>query len=131
MKLSPRHKTIATATMAVIIVAVLYIYASEDPESSRWFPRCFFHELTGLQCPSCGNQRALHALLHGHPCAALANNLFLIVMIPIAAATAITTLLPYNALSLKIKSTVISRRGLMIFVALYFAWWIIRNIAGI
>lgn len=30
----------------------------------NWTP-CFFHQLTGWPCPSCGSTRAFHALLQG------------------------------------------------------------------
>ncbi len=36
-----------------------------DPATSRFFPPCLFHALTGLHCPGCGSLRAFHALLHG------------------------------------------------------------------
>lgn len=35
---------------------------------------CWFHEITGLNCPGCGNTRAVTALLHMHPFLALHNN---------------------------------------------------------
>jgi len=49
------------------IVAVLYVF---PPEQARFFPRCAFHALTGLQCPGCGGLRASHQLLHGNFAAA-------------------------------------------------------------
>ena len=41
---------------------VLYTF---PPATSRWYPQCTFHQLTGLDCPGCGVTRALHHLLHG------------------------------------------------------------------
>jgi hypothetical protein len=49
------------------IATVLYVF---PPEQVRFFPRCVFHALTGLQCPGCGGLRAAHQLLHGNLAAA-------------------------------------------------------------
>jgi hypothetical protein len=62
--------------------AILYRF---DPETVHFFPRCVFHELTGLQCPGCGTTRALHHLLHGDLAGALHFNAMLFVVAPFAA----------------------------------------------
>lgn len=49
------------------VAAVLYFF---PPEQARFFPRCVFQSLTGLQCPGCGGLRASHQLLHGNLAAA-------------------------------------------------------------
>jgi hypothetical protein len=41
------------------------VYFAFNPEDS-YFPPCPFYRLTGLQCPGCGTQRAIHSLLHLH-----------------------------------------------------------------
>ena len=53
-----------------------------DPSASAWFPRCLFHELTGLYCPGCGVQRALHALVHGRVADALGFNALATLSLP-------------------------------------------------
>jgi hypothetical protein len=53
--------------------------AAFDPAVTWWFPSCPLHVLTGWLCPLCGSLRAVHALLVGHPLAALAFNPLLIV----------------------------------------------------
>lgn len=56
-----------------------------DPATSRLFWPCPFHWLTGLHCPGCGAQRALHALLHGRVVEALSANAFaVLVVFPLA-----------------------------------------------
>ena len=71
----------ALGALAVIAVgAVLFWF---DPAQYRFYPFCFFHELTGLNCPGCGGTRALHWLLHGNVMAALHANALLVISLPL------------------------------------------------
>jgi hypothetical protein len=67
---------------ALAVVLVLFFL---NPETAGVYPVCLFHRLTGLDCPSCGSLRALHALLHGHWASALRDNLMLVVSLPLLA----------------------------------------------
>jgi len=42
---------------------VLFLF---DPSQYHFYPRCVMYTTTGLLCPGCGSQRALHHLFHGH-----------------------------------------------------------------
>ena len=59
--------------LALLGVSLLAL-AVWDPATTAWFPSCPFYALTGWQCPLCGSLRAVHALLHGAPLAALTFN---------------------------------------------------------
>ncbi|WP_380906181.1 DUF2752 domain-containing protein [Sphingobacterium suaedae] len=61
---------------------VVYIYYTFDPSAHGWFPRCPMKALTGLECPGCGSQRAIHALLHGDVRRAFQHNALLLPFIP-------------------------------------------------
>jgi hypothetical protein len=50
-------------TAAALVAAVVYFVL--DPAQYALFPKCPFHTLTGWECPGCGSQRTIHALLHG------------------------------------------------------------------
>lgn len=67
--------------VAVLVVAGV-VYFLVDPSETRWMPQCPVHMLTGLQCPGCGAQRLIHALLHGDIGAAWHANAFLLLSIP-------------------------------------------------
>ncbi len=67
----------------VILIGI--IYSLFDP-TSPFFPGCPVKMLTGLDCPGCGSQRALHALLRGHVAEAFAFNPIVFVLGPYAIA---------------------------------------------
>jgi len=68
------------ALVALAAAVCLFVF---DPTQVRFFPRCVFHQLTGLHCPGCGGQRALHHLLHGEFGAALHHNVLLVALLPL------------------------------------------------
>jgi hypothetical protein len=63
------------------------------PEGQFFFPRCTFHEWTGLQCPGCGGLRATHELLHGHLAEAWRLNALFVTSLPLVAWTAVALLI--------------------------------------
>jgi hypothetical protein len=67
------------ATAALAILVALYRFS---PEESSFFPKCYFHYLTGLHCPGCGATRCAHSLLHGEIRQAAAWNILFLVSIP-------------------------------------------------
>ena len=87
-RITPTVKYIVTAAVILLIVALYFIY---DPGKSALAPKCIFHEMTGLDCPGCGSQRMLHALLHGDLQGAWQANAFLLCMLPVIATVAAAT----------------------------------------
>lgn len=76
----------------IFIIAALImgaVYAFFDPAETVWMPKCPVHLLTGFDCPGCGSQRALHALLHGDISGAFRANAILFLIIPVVAVMAI------------------------------------------
>ena len=59
---------------------ILYFF---DPNQYSFYPRCLFHQTTGLFCPGCGSLRAIHQLLHGHLMAAARLNALLVLSLPV------------------------------------------------
>jgi hypothetical protein len=66
-----------------LLFGVALLYWWYDPAASGRFPSCPFHHFTGLFCPGCGSQRALHSLLHGHILKAADYNLVLVLYLPL------------------------------------------------
>lgn len=79
-----RHRAIGALALTAGVLAALLVYYRLDP-SQHFFPRCPLHWLTGLHCPGCGTQRALHALLHCHWQQAAGHNLLAALYAPVVA----------------------------------------------
>lgn len=77
-------RSLRLAVGAALVGAVV-VYGVFDPAQAAWFPRCGFHDWTGLCCPGCGGQRALHALLELRLGEALRANALTVVMLPLIA----------------------------------------------
>ncbi|TQI94126.1 uncharacterized protein DUF2752 [Amycolatopsis cihanbeyliensis] len=94
---------------------------------------CWFHALTGLDCPFCGGSRALGALLHGDPVAAIGYNAFaVLVLLPVAVVVLValarwevgraTRWWPAGARGLRLA---------LLLGALTMAWWVLRDLPGL
>ncbi|MFN2352836.1 MAG: DUF2752 domain-containing protein [Kiritimatiellia bacterium] len=79
-----RRNPMAAACAAAIALplAVLFLF---NPATTRFFPPCPVHCVTGFYCPGCGSLRAMHNLLHGHLVEAMSRNPLMVVSIPIVA----------------------------------------------
>lgn len=114
----------------VAIVGAALLYRAVDPSHSLWLPRCPFHALTGLECPACGGQRALHALLLGRVGDALRFNPFLVVSVPYLLAVAWTSL-DSGRLAVRLRPLVQHRCVAWGYCVLFVVWWVVRNLPGV
>lgn len=117
---------IACALVLMALAAVvLYVF---DPSEYVFMPKCPFKMLTGLDCPGCGFQRAMHALLHGHVAEAIRFNVFLVVAVPYLLALLVANFLCTEHRKAKLLAILESRTAIWIYVVLYVAWMVIRNV---
>ena len=70
---APPERWPALLVVASGLGAAVALFAF-NPSDYHFYPVCFFHRLTGLDCPGCGTLRAAHQLLHGHLREAFALN---------------------------------------------------------
>ncbi|MDY4043358.1 MAG: DUF2752 domain-containing protein [Marinifilaceae bacterium] len=111
-----------------LVLAIALVLFLVNPEKSIWIPKCPFYVLTGLQCPACGTQRAIHQFLHLNFQAAFAYNPFMIISIPYLLALATVEWFdPHHKLQ-RLKTFCHDRRVIYTYIVLFFAWWIIRNL---
>jgi len=75
------YTTLGTA--AVFAGALTYVGVVDPHREGSLFPPCPFKLLTGWNCPGCGGLRMTHDLLHGDLAAAVTDNVFLLVGLPL------------------------------------------------
>jgi len=115
--------------IVVVLIAVFFIYKLYNPLDSVYFPKCPFKELTGLECPGCGSQRAIHALLNGNIGEALKANILLVLAIPYLITGFIFDLVKSNNPSfLKWRKLLFGEKAIYILLAIIIGFWILRNV---
>jgi len=113
--------------LAGLVLPVGALLFRVDPGRSSLYPRCPFHDLTGLHCPGCGSLRALHQLLHGRPLAALDLNPLLVLSLPILGHAAL------GGVGLRWRGRPLPRlewpaRGVRWLLGLILLFWLLRNL---
>lgn len=122
---SGRRRILLAGAIALAAVALVAIYALLDPAAYP-FPKCSLKALTGLDCPGCGSQRAIHALLHGRVAEAWHYNAALFVGVPLIAVLLAVEARP-EAWP-RVHAVLTSRPFILLLAAAVTAWWIGRNI---
>lgn len=84
-RLSPVNRYALLALVVVLGVSGALILFWFNPEQHSFFPVCPLYRFTGLYCPGCGAQRALHQLAHGHLLLALHFNPLFMLSLPFLA----------------------------------------------
>lgn len=86
MPLTTRQRFLVRGTLVVLalggIVAGLAVLGAFPPTADSWYPKCTFHQQTGLHCPGCGLTRATHAALNGRIVEAVSQNVLVFAVVP-------------------------------------------------
>lgn len=114
---------------SIVIFVLGLIYYKFNPGNIAIFPKCPFLLLTGLKCPGCGSQRAIHCLLHLDIQGALMYNFLLVASLPVIAILVYAEIVKNKKPILYIKL----HKAKYIWTIFWFVigWWIIRNILDI
>lgn len=112
--------------IALVVVVLVGVYSWVNPRGEL-MPRCPFKWLTGYDCPACGNQRALYALLHGDWVGAWRYNPFVWVAMPYFLLVVFTTYDP-SSLARRWRPRVQHPKVVLVFLAVTLLWWVGRNV---
>ena len=123
------HKNIRSGAVILLFLLLAVVYANFDPELVDFFPACPFHSLTGVLCPGCGSQRALHHLLNLQVQSAYYYNPLLIISLPYIAAGAFVDHHPNPSQTLlKFRQFFFGRKAIFLVLFIIIAFWILRNL---
>lgn len=122
------RRIIVLGIAAAVLAGVIALYAWADPAEAP-FPKCMFRSLTGLSCPGCGSQRAIHALLHADVAAAWRLNALFVIEIPLIALLALSWALGDR--TPRLRRLLAARPLILAILAAIIIWTIVRNILHI
>ena len=119
------RRPLIVLTVAAVGIVLIAVYGMFDPESG-FFPRCPWKMLTGFDCPGCGSQRAIHALLTGHPVEACRYNMMLPLLMPYALLLILLELFPRR--SPRLRAALTSQAAIWLTLLALVLWTLLRNI---
>ena len=119
---SPARLYGALGAGAVLTGALAYIGLG-DPHSPHFmFPLCPFKAVTGWNCPACGGLRMTHDLLHGDFGAAVVDNVFLLVGLPMLAV--------WLLVRWRRGQSLMPKPAFAVVVVAAITWTVVRNLPG-
>lgn len=110
-----------------LLGGLLLFYAFNPAEQSFFIP-CPFHFLTGLHCPGCGSQRALHQLVHFNMYGAFRYNPLLVLSLPILIYSVGITIYNFIYQTKYRVSFFYNNTFIYTYFGIVVAFWILRNI---
>ncbi len=123
------NKLIKWGSIILILFILVFLYKNINPYLSPYFPKCPFKVLTGLKCPGCGSQRAIHFLLNFDFINAMKENVILVFLLPYLFIGFVFDLIEKpGVLVLKWRKRLFGSRMIYITFSIIIAFWIIRNL---
>lgn len=129
-KIAISHRLLILLGVLIGII-IIVVYSTIDPMRYKVMLPCSFKLLTGLQCPACGMQRALYAMLHGHWREAIEYNYFFIFSVPYAGLLTIASVLPAGLWKDKCMKALEHKYVVNLYVIAFFIWFVVRNVLHI
>ena len=112
----------ALGSGALLAGALGYVGLVDPHKPDSVFPICPFRLLTGWNCPACGGLRMVHDVLHADLAAAITDNVFLLVGIPLLAG--------WILLRRRSGKSALPLAAAATFLIATLAWTVVRNLPG-
>lgn len=114
--------------IVVFLIAGLVFYYFIDPLSANFIIKCPFKAITGLDCPGCGSQRAVHELLHGNFKQAFVDNALFIIALPYAFVGILFEWFSLKYKYPKIRKFLFGKTAIYFVAAIIILFFIMRNL---
>lgn len=114
---------------SIVLLLLILVYYSFNPSNMAIFPKCPFLLLTGLKCPGCGSQRAIHCLLHFDIIGAIKYNFLLVAFLPVIVVLIYAEMIKGKNPALYVKLH--KAKYIWTIFMTTISWWIIRNVFNI
>lgn len=121
-------KYLLITVAAIFAAAVIFLFFYIDPNVYPFFPKCPFLVVTGLECPGCGSQRAIHQLLHMNIAGAFYQNPLLVLYVPYVSIGLYLEYLGGKERFPQIRNFLFGKTAAIIILGSIILFWIVRNI---
>lgn len=115
-------RLVGLGTGVVLAASLAYTGLVDPHRPGSLFPPCPFKLLTGWNCPACGGLRMMHDLLHGDIGAAVVDNVFLLVGLPL--------LTLWVVARRRQNRPAFSPAAIVTLAVITITWTVIRNLPG-
>lgn len=112
----------ALGTGALLAGGLAYVGLGDPHSPDFVFPACPFKALTGWNCPTCGGLRRTHDVLHGDLGAAVVDNVFLLIGLPLLGI--------WLAVRWRQGKQLMTIPAIVVIAVAVIAWTVIRNLPG-
>lgn len=115
--------------VSVVFTTLTFLYTYIDPATSSIFPKCPLYASTGIKCPGCGSQRALHQIIHLDFITAFHFNPLLVLSLPYILLTAYLDVKKNKtSREMKLRNVLFGVKTMYIILTVIILYWIFRNI---
>lgn len=122
-------KILKIILISIILILLCVVYFFYDPSQYSFFPKCPLLNYTGIQCPGCGSQRALHDLFNLNFSGAIQHNFLMVLSIPyIIGGYYFELKKKWSSKEEKIRNTLYSTKAIWTVFVVVIVFWIGRNV---
>jgi hypothetical protein len=122
-----KSKPIFPILIAIMLLGVLLLYFFWNPSNNNFFPKCPLYSLTGIYCPGCGSQRAMHQIIHGNIIEGLRHN-YLIALLGIVLLYQALLFMVHKLYNKSFYNILHQSLTIKIILVLILVFWLLRNI---
>lgn len=120
------YKLLSIIGFFILGGGIYYFYQNDPAQSETVFILCVTKNISGIDCPGCGSQRAFHELLHGNFIKAAKLNLTIYFFTPLLLFLFLKTALkPFR---IDLPDLLITTKRLMLILFFLLLFTVLRNL---